>query len=274
MAHELTSSSEHERAQRATAVLERLVAAQRAGDEEAEHAAADELVELHLDVARAVAARYRRRGIPDDDLEQVASLALVRAVHQYRPDRGPTFLAYAVPVIRGELRHHFRDHGWVVRPPRRVQELQGRVVRERDRSPEWRDGHQAERLAQELGTTAAEVDEALAAEGCFTPLSLDRPANATERSGSVGDTLPAEESDHAVEARAVLRSPVRRLGDRDREILGMRFFQQLTQQEMAEALGVTQTQVSKLLTRILRDLRTDVGDVDGLPGAPAPDPIG
>lgn len=274
MAHELPVSDERERAQRAAAALERLAAAQLAGDEQAEHAAADELVELHLDVARAVAARYRRRGIPSEDLQQVASLALVRAVHQYRPDRGTSFLAYAVPVIRGELRHHFRDHGWVVRPPRRVQELQGRVVRERDRAPVSRDGHQSERLAEELGTTVADVDEALAAEGCFTPLSLDCPAHGAERSGSVGDALPDEESDGAAEARAVLRSPVRRLGDRDREILGMRFFQQLTQQEMAEALGVTQTQVSKLLTRILRDLRTDVGDVDGLPGAPAPDPIG
>ncbi len=194
----------------------------------------------------------------------MASLALVRAVQDYEPARGADFLAYAVPVIRGAVRHHFRDHGWVVRPPRRVQELQGRLVREGDGAAPAPEGTQTARLAEQLGTTRADVDEALAAEGCFSPLSLDRPA-AGDRSGSVGEALPGEPGDDAVEARAMLRSPVRRLDDRDRAILGMRFFEQMTQQEMAEALGVTQTQVSKLLARILRELRDDLGDVDGVP---------
>lgn len=251
-----------QRARRASAALARLAAARRDREAEAERAAVEELVGLHLEVARAIAGRYRGRGIPAEDLEQVASLALIRAVHRYEPERGSPFVAYAVPLIRGGLRHHFRDQGWVVRPPRRVQELQSRVIRERDRAPSRGSGRASSRLAELVGATASEVDEALAAEGCFTPLSLDRPVAGAD-SGSVGETLPDEHDDGAAEARAVLRSPVRRLDARDRWILGMRFFEQMTQQEIAEALGVTQTQVSKLIARILDDLRAEVGDVDG-----------
>ena len=259
------ASDEHERARLAAAALGRLADARGQDDAAAQQAAVGELVELHLDVARAIAGRYRRRGIAADDLEQVASLALIRAVHHYETERGTEFLAYAVPVIRGDLRHHFRDHGWVVRPPRRVQELQGRVVRERDHQPADPGEHHSDRLARQLGTTVTAVEEALAAEGCFTPLSLDRPVSGGRERGvadTLVDTLRDSRDDAAAEARAVLRSPVRNLDARDRRILGMRFFEQLTQQEMADALGVTQTQVSKLVARILRDLRADVGSVD------------
>ena len=253
---------EYERARPAAAALARLTAAQRRRDERAQHAAAGELVELHLDVARSIARRYRRRGIAADDLEQVACLGLIRAAHRYQSALGADFLAYAVPVIHGDLRHYFRDHGWVVRPPRRVQELQGRVVRERERFGGGHEERQPGWLAERLGTTVAEVDEALAAEGCFTPLSLDRPI-AGNVSTSVGDSLPGPREDDAAEARAMLRSAVRGLSARDRQILGMRYFEQLTQQEMAQSLGVTQTQVSKLIARILRDLRAVLGEVDG-----------
>lgn len=252
---------EYERA-RPAAALARLTAAQRRRDVPAQHAAAAELAELHLDVARSIAGRYRRRGIAADDLEQVACLGLIRAAHRYQPALGADFLAYAVPVIHGDLRHHFRDHGWVVRPPRRVQELQGRVVRELDRVGGGHEERQPGWLAERLGTTVAEVHEALAAEGCFTPLSLDRPI-AGNVSTSVGDSLPDPREDDPAEARAMLRSAVRGLSARDRQILGMRYFEQLTQQEMAQRLGVTQTQVSKLIARILRDLRAVLGEVDG-----------
>ena len=151
-----------------TEVLDRLLDAREAGDSSAEHAAATALAELHLDIARSIASRYRNRGLAAEDLEQVASLAVLRAARSFDPGRGVDFLAYAVPVVRGDLRHYFRDHGWVVRPPRRVQELQGRVIRERD-AGEPAGRPRAAQIAARLGADASDVTEALAAEGCFSP---------------------------------------------------------------------------------------------------------
>jgi RNA polymerase sigma-B factor len=220
-----------------------------------------EVVELNMGVAEAIAARYRRRGVAEDDLRQVAYLALTKAAIRFDPDAGDDFLTYAVPTIRGELRRYFRDSGWMVRPPRKVQELQARIfasqadlVMRLGRSPS------AQEVADDLGEPRADVEEALAAEGCFTPASLDRPAG-SDTEVSVGDLLGGRDPGRsAVEARVVLAPIVRRLSERDKRVLRMRFFEDCTQQEIAQEIGVTQTQVSRLLARILGELRDGLRD--------------
>ncbi len=226
----------------------------------------DAVVELNLCVARSLAHRYRDRGLDVEDLEQVAYLALVKAAHRFDPAAGHDFLSYAVPTIRGELRRHFRDVGWVVRPPRRIQELQGRVADVQmgltmrlGRSP-----HAGE-LADELDEQRSDIEEALGAEGCFVPASLDRPVG--ERgTASVGDLLTAEDDERGrAEARIVLAPIVQQLAERDRRILRLRFFEDRTLREIGEDIGVTQMQVSRLLSRILDDLREALAE----PVAPA-----
>jgi RNA polymerase sigma-B factor len=219
----------------------------------------DELIRLNMPVARSIAIRYRRRGIADEDLEQVAYLALVRVAHSYDHASGNDFLSYAVPSIRGEVRRHFRDVGWMVRPPRRVQELQSRIAAtESALSSELGHPPTPGELADELDEDEDDVDEALAANGCFTPTSLDQVVH-EDAGGSLGDQLGDEEAGlAAAEARVVLAPALRRLGERDRKIIRMRFFGQRTQQEIADEIGVTQMQVSRLLGRICRQLREDV----------------
>ncbi|WP_110205373.1 sigma-70 family RNA polymerase sigma factor [Nocardioides daejeonensis] len=224
----------------------------------------DRVVLANLGVARSIAARYRSRGIPTEDLEQVASAALVRASQHFDAGRERDFLSYAVPSIRGELRRYFRDHGWTVRPPRRVQEIQSRVVevREQLRAADGRNPTD-ERIAEELEVPAEEVTEALRAEGCFTPASLDMPVGA-EGSASLAEMLAADDEDRdtaAAEARVLLRPVVRQLRPRDQRLLRMRFVEERTQQEIADEFGVTQTQVSRLLSRVLRELRESIGEL-------------
>ncbi|MFN7149331.1 MAG: sigma-70 family RNA polymerase sigma factor [Microthrixaceae bacterium] len=229
----------------------------------------ERVVLLNMCVARSIASRYRGRGIADEDLEQVAYTALVRAAQNFDAGQEKDFLSYAVPTIRGELRRHFRDHGWTVRPPRRVQELQTQVLAERalsDGSPNNVPSN-AE-IAERLGVPEDDVAEALRAEGCFTPTSLDRPLG----EGSpemLGDVLPDVSGDQdleAAEARVALSPVVRKLRARDRRILQLRFFEDRTQQQIADEIGVTQMQVSRLLSRILGDLRDDLTTTGGEDG--------
>ncbi|MGW0231228.1 sigma-70 family RNA polymerase sigma factor [Actinopolymorpha singaporensis] len=225
----------------------------------------DEVVCMHLDLARALARRFRGRGIADEDLEQVACTALVQVVHSYDVSHGEGFLAFAVPSITGTLKRHFRDRGWTVRPPRRLQDLQLRIRgAEEDlcnrlgRSPRPRE------IAEYLGADLGDVIESLTAHGCFSPASLDRPlGNDPDPAGpTLGDRLmSARDELAAAEARTVLRPVVARLNPRDKKILRLRFFEQRTQQEIADSIGVSQMQVSRLINRILRDLRHGiVGD--------------
>jgi RNA polymerase sigma-B factor len=215
----------------------------------------DALIEAHISVARQLAARYRNRGIDLDDLEQVALLGLTKAAHRFKPDAGHDFLSYAVPTVRGEIRRYFRDHGWMVRPPRRIQELQARIAAAQDvltgrlgRSP------RPSEIAEHLDATLGDVEESLAAGACFTPYSLDVPARDDSRSW--GDVLPGTGLDTGqVEARVVIAPMVRRLSERDREIVRLRFRDELTQKEIADAVGLTQAQVSRVLTRVLAEMR-------------------
>ena len=225
----------------------------------------DKVVLLNVPVARAIAHRYRSRGVEPDDLEQVAYLGLVKAAHGYEPAVGTEFLAYAVPTIRGELKRYFRDCAWTVRPPRRVQELQGsiaaaepRLTQELGRAPSTTE------TAEALGSAPEAIDEAGVARGCFSTLSLDAPGNPAEAAGTTEsptllDTLGDSDGGFdQVEAVTTLAPVVSRLGERERRILELRFGSGWTQEQIGDDLGVSQMQVSRLLRGILDRLRADL----------------
>jgi len=232
-------------------------AAAATGDERAR--LIDEVIIINTSVARAIASRYANRGIAIEDLEQVAYLALVRAAHKYDDRLAEDFLVYAVPTIRGEVKRYFRDHGWTVRPPRRVQELQADVLR---MSEEVTD---AAELAKTLGVSESDVREAQMLKGCFTPLSLDAPVNTESDAASLGDLLPGEDPDRAAaEARLMLAPALSALTDRERLIVKLRYIDDLTQEEIGGRIGVTQMQVSRLLKKVMLKLREHLGVDEGL----------
>jgi RNA polymerase sigma-B factor len=245
------------RAERATRTADLLRMASDCDDPAEAAALREEVILLNRGVAEAVAARYRNRGIAQDDLEQVAYEGLVKAVLRFEPDVGKDLMAYAVPTIRGELQRHFRDQGWVVRPPRRIQEQQWRLPQIiEDLGQQLGSEPTAEDVAAALGVPAAEYRRTMSAFGCFQPASLDQPAGG---GSAVGDLLVAEARDtEAAEARATLAPVVRRLPERDRRVLYLRYFEDRTQEEIGDDLGVTQMQVSRLLTRILCTLRSEM----------------
>lgn len=218
----------------------------------------DDVVELNMQVAEAVARRYAHRGIPLEDLTQVAYVALVRSVGAYDPDRGEDLLSFVVPNVQGEIRRHFRDQGWSIRPPREVQRAHSRILRsdvQRDRY----DAGSLERLAADVEESVDVVREALVARDGFDLLSLDRP---TDAGGSTLDVVDA--GDHAAdaaEARAMLEPLVASMEERERQILSWRFVDELSQRQIAERLDMTQVQVSRLLHKMLAHLRDTLGDV-------------
>ena len=217
----------------------------------------DEVVLLNIGVADAVAMRYAARGVSSDDLVQVARLALVRAVHGFDLSRDCDFLAYAVPSITGAVKRHFRDAAWTVRPPRRVQEAQLQLNTARP-AMQQRLGREppVPEIAGYLGLDEETVIEALAADSCFTPDSLDRPVDdgegGLELSGCIGSTDPGFA---LCEQRTVLGPLIKALPDRDRTVLELRFVEGLTQREVGQRIGVTQMQVSRILARILGQMR-------------------
>lgn len=224
----------------------------------------DDVVVLNTGVACAVARRYRGRGIADEDLQQVACLALVRAAHRFDTGRDRDFLAYAVPTMSGEIKRYFRDQGWMVRPPRRIQELRARAVALQ--SSTRTDGRPLgdDDLAGRLDVGVEDLREALGASGCFAPDSLDR---------TTGDDLPLEIADpgsegamDSLEARVTLTPLLRALGERERLILQLVYVEGWLQREVAEHLGITQAQVSRLLVRILEKMR-EQADLDRVPAA-------
>jgi RNA polymerase sigma-B factor len=231
-------------------------------DAEPEHRARllDEVIVLNIPVAHALASRYRNRGQPRDELEQVACLALTKAVRGFDPDRGDDLLVFAVPSILGELKRYFRDATWTVRPPRRIQELRPRISATEEHLTQvlGRPPRPSE-VADEVGCTTEDVLEAYECATLSTPDSL----HDTPPGGDAGfawiDRLPTEELGfQRSEAVAILAPACRRLKMRDRQILRMRFYEQKTQQQIADELGVTQVQVSRLLQRILTDLKKEI----------------
>ena len=228
-----------------------------ADDAEEQARLRDQLVMLNVGIARTLAWRYHNRGMEADDLDQTAYLALVRAVQGFDPGRGHDFLAYAIPTIRGEIKRHFRDQGWTIRPPRRVQETQ-REIHRADPDADGRDrcsNARLEELAALIGRTRRDVTEALRANGCFTPTSLDTELAPGQRT-TLGDSI-ADDDDwvSAVEARSITQLLLSRLEARDQRVVFLRYVQEWTQKSIADDLGVTQMQVSRILARIHHHLR-------------------
>lgn len=224
----------------------------------------EELVELHLDLCDGLAARYSGRSIPMDDLVQVARLALLVAIRRYRPGPGTSFVGYALPTIAGELKRHFRDHGWMVRPPRRLQELGPNLRAARER---WEQQHGATALpgdlAQELAVPPTEVAECVSAEQGYHPLSLDLTFDGPD-SRPLADQLAVPDTElESVAERVTLGGAMRRLSVADRRLIQMRFVEGMTQKQIGQNLGVSQMQVSRLVRAVVTRLR-------GLMGVPEP----
>jgi RNA polymerase sigma-B factor len=218
----------------------------------------DSLIEAHLGLAEYLARRFSNRGEPLDDLVQVASVGLLKAVDRFDPDRAVEFSTYATHTIVGELKRHFRDKGWAVRAPRRMQELYlrlGKLVaslsQELGRSPTIPE------LASEAGVSEEEVLEAMEAGQAYRFTSLDAPAagddDADTLAASLGETDPQLLD---AENRAALGPLIARLAAREQTILHFRFFEGLTQSEIANRLGISQMHVSRLLARSLAQLRS------------------
>ena len=217
----------------------------------------DELIEAHLGLAEYLARRFSNRGEPLDDLVQVASVGLLKAVDRFDPERAVEFSTYATHTIVGELKRHFRDKGWAVRAPRRMQELYlrlGKIVatlsQEVGRSPTIQE------LAAEAQVSEEEVLEALEAGQAYRFASLDAPSPGDDDGDSIGAHLGAEDSGMVdAEHRASLSPLISRLPQREQTILHLRFFEGLTQSEIASRLGISQMHVSRLLARSLAQLR-------------------
>lgn len=216
----------------------------------------DEIVLLNAGVAEALAGRYSQRGADPEDLVQVAYLGLVKAVQGYRIGEGPGFLAYAVPTISGEIKRYFRDHGWMVRPPRRLQELRSAAATtEADLEQAWGRPPTKTEVAQDLGVPVDELAEAEQSRAGFTALSLDAPVR-SDGTAALGDMLVDESDAFAhVDDAEMLRPALAMLSPRDRHILLLRFVRGLTQEQIGNEIGVSQMQVSRLLSRILDGLR-------------------
>jgi RNA polymerase sigma-B factor len=224
----------------------------------------DEVILLNAPVARSIASRYRSKGVDADDLEQVAYLGLVKAANGYRLDASTAFLSYAVPTIRGELKRYFRDCAWTIRPPRRVQEMQGSIAAAEPELTQ-RLGHVPtdQETADALGTHASEVAEATSVRGCFSTLSLDAPGTTDGATSLMETVADAENGYDLVENVHTLTPAVANLGDRDKRILQLRFCNGFTQEEIGHELGVSQMQVSRLLRGILETLRTELAEQRG-----------
>ncbi|MFF3420054.1 SigB/SigF/SigG family RNA polymerase sigma factor [Streptomyces sp. NPDC002698] len=211
----------------------------------------DELVGLWLPMAHRIAGRFRDRGEAIEDLRQVAALGLIKAVDRFDPVRG-AFESYAVPTITGEVKRHFRDRMWAVRVPRRVQELRNRVRvarRELRQQPGPAEPTIAE-IAAHARLTEEEVSAGMEAMEGFSALSLDVEVGAGDDGYSLGDTLGGTDSsfDTIVDRQAAAQE-LRRLPERERTILYMRFFEDMTQGRIAEKLGISQMHVSRLISR-------------------------
>ncbi len=220
--------------------------------------AREELVRRFMPLARSLARRYDRSSEPFEDLLQVASLGLLKALDRFDPEMGHPFASFAVPTILGEMRRHFRDAGWSVHVPRgsqeralKVRDAQERLANERGRAPT------VQELAQYLELGQDDVIDALQAIQAYESLSLDAPRpGATDEATSYGDAMGEEDARYElVELDATVSAVLGRIPQRERQILRMRFVEDLTQTEIAARVGISQMQVSRLLRRSLDQLR-------------------
>ncbi|WP_432056357.1 RNA polymerase sigma factor SigF [Streptomyces sp. bgisy022] len=221
----------------------------------------DEIVEAWLPMADRLAGRFRSRGESYDDLRQVAALGLVKAVDRYDPDLGNAFESYAVPTITGEIKRHFRDHMWTLHVPRRVQDLRNRVrhaTQDLSATIPGRRPTVAE-IAEQAHLSEEDVRAGQEALESFTALSLDAELPGSDDGYSLGDALggPDPALDVVVDREAV-KDRLAALPERERAILYMRFFDDMTQSRIAEQLGISQMHVSRLITRCCGRVRDEV----------------
>jgi RNA polymerase sigma-B factor len=216
----------------------------------------NQLVRMHIPLVEHLARRFRNRGEPLDDLTQVATIGLIKSVDRFDVERGVEFSTYATPTIVGEIKRHFRDKGWAVRVPRRLQELRlslttatGELSQQHGRSPTVHE------LAERLGISEEEVLEGLESANAYSTLSLDVP-DTDDESPAVADTLGAEDDAlEGVEYRESLKPLLAQLPQREQRILVLRFFRNMTQSQIATEVGISQMHVSRLLARTLAQLR-------------------
>jgi RNA polymerase sigma-B factor len=235
-----------------------------ATDERERNRLCDEIVLLNMHVAQSIARRYRQRGAEFDDLVQVAHLGLVKAVDRYDPDSGSHFLAFAVPTITGEVKRYFRDYCWAIRPTRRIQEVQHAIAAcEPELTQILGRSPTVPELAAELGAEEDHVTEALASDGYFNLVSLDMPAGWDDSSRSLAHEVGQEDwLMNWVENHELLAPVLARLSDREKRLLWLRFEKGWKQTQIAAELGISQMQVSRLLSALLQRLRADLTDQD------------
>ena len=215
------------------------------------------LVELHLPLVEYLARRFRNRGEWLDDLTQVATIGLIKSIDRFDLERGVEFSTYATPTIVGEIKRHFRDKGWAVRVPRRLQELKlsltkaiGELAQREGRAPT------VSELAAHLQMSEEDVLEGLESANAYSTVSLDAPDSGDEDAPAVADSLGiVDDALEGVEYRESLKPLLEHLPPREKKILLLRFFGNLTQSQIAAELGISQMHVSRLLARTLTQLR-------------------
>lgn len=220
-----------------------------------------EVVQTHLWLADALARRFRRPSEDVEDLQQVARTGLVQAVRRYDPEHGP-FTAFAVPTITGVLKRHFRDHGWLVRPPRRTQELSAQMRQQwPDLTQRLRRAPSDAQIAASLGATVDAVREAICANQGYRSDSLEVVGVRGTPDGGHADEINLSET------RMVLARAWRQLTVEERRLLVLRFYEERSQSDIADRIGTSQMQVSRLLARTLRRLRSMIGGLEELEAA-------
>ncbi len=231
------------------------------GDEDARN----ELVMSHLNLVRFLASKFKNRGEPLDDLVQVGTIGLIKAIDRFDPERGLEFTTYATPTILGEIKRHFRDKGWSVRVPRRLQELSSKVNQATDElTKELQRTPSTEEVASKLGVTVEEVLEAMESSSAYSSVPLEAGGSDDDEAPAVIDHYASVDQDLAAsDDRMVIEDTVKEFSPREQEVIRMRFNDNLTQVEIAKRLGVSQVQVSRLLRRTLKKLQEKV-DPEGL----------
>ena len=236
--------------------------------EQGDMEAREQLVMSHLNLVRFLANKFKNRGEPLDDLVQVGYLGLIKAIDRFDPSRGLEFTTFATPTIMGEIKRHFRDKGWSVRVPRRLQELSAKVNQATDAlTTELQRSPSIAEVAAYLDATPDEVLEAMESSSAYSSVPLEAPGGAeADDTPSVLDRYATEDSDLAfTDDRLVIEEALEGFSPREREVIDLRFLKGMTQIEIAEQLGISQVQVSRLLRRTLKKIQDKI-DPEGTMG--------
>ncbi len=226
----------------------------------------DQLIVSHLNLVRFLASKFKNRGEPLDDLIQVGTIGLIKAIDRFDPSRGLEFTTYATPTILGEIKRHFRDKGWSVRVPRRLQELSAKVNQANDElTNELSRSPSVEEIARRVGASVDDVLEAMESSSAYSSVPLEGGGSSDDDDApSVIDHYATEDENLAAsDDRIVLEDAIRDFSPREKDVIRMRFFEGMTQVEIAERLGISQVQVSRLLRRTLRRVQDKI-DPEGL----------